>query len=1183
MKRLFNIAVLLCCLLCSRLALAAGFITEFTPLAYPEKPQPTAPQNVEWSFAQYSEGTEYYIWNIALQKFLNDDNTLTDTPTSIWTVSGKNIQSAGGKYISVTSQRDATNAYTFTAVANSSKAATSAIEARPTNNAAYYQIGNSVGYRYSIYEQKQNRYLTVNAEGSLDVTSGTSADDNGKWLFISKKTYDIETGAVTIELNNLVDAVNAAGPVIVDHAQKLGFAKGDYAPYNGAEMNAAFTKAMQIYNKEIDYDQTLVDEVTEALGNTTWTANTEEVNAFDLTIVPAEMSNYTYGETDIYTLPLKANTPYELSLTAANNGMTITVAKDKATVTARSLAAGNISYKFVTDDAGNYTITFKTSRGNASVSNLSLMTIDETEYIAKWNPQELKNGEFLLMNKATGLFISAKEEENLDVATELKGNHPTIFNVSKNASGNIVNIDSKYGKLGVSIITSTSSGNPKSVNGSANASEGTNLFFTGDKNGYVFGNTKDWQYTFIVPINTSYTAYLTSVTDNEGSRLGASTYDNDYECQYVFVALKEYYQNVPEARDEAMELLEQAIADAKYAQESINQAPALATYQFGRSISDAEALYDRAIASPAVVSATSIAEEASALAKKTTELIEISDYYIGSIADIDNIDNINRSSSIIRSMTIDTRNNLQLAGTKNAMVALMTTLRLGVMAYMYNNQDYPDGQDLTGAIANQSFDTATMDNWSCVSANIDLSEIVSHIGEILNGDLSGIFGLIDIKQNNDTKVMANHGDHTIEGGHNKYYLTAKQALMQPLIGLPSGVYDYSGSFAGRSGATGHLSTVAVPSSALGDLISTILENGFDIAKLLPIVLQYGKITSTNVTFKGADTFVSGTHRFVVNPGDIIVLVTDAGLAPFIGTDLYYTDNLRLNMVRSGHSIEAEAQAVASKAIRNRTVITANISETEPFHYDQAIVDEYNQTYDEAEAALSDISFTKIMAEGKTTDAALATVASEYVNAAIAGLADADTKLANEGLIVPDEAAVFNITMADGVAKCDGMAATAYNKDGTYFLSFTDAPNEDNSLQLFSFERASETLTNVFRAAMNLNGDKYYLTYNMAGKMILTEDEDAAAVFTAEVSYTEEDQIKLHCDRGYMGTLYTAPDFTAQSNHTILNINMVNMPTAIEVPSAAITLDGPIYDLTGRRINKLTKGIMIQNGRKVIVK
>lgn len=1167
----------------------------FVELTKPDPVVPKAPNEVNWQFAEVSTDgqTQYYIYNIATKKFLKDDNTLSDEGEVLWTVNGNKIKSENDKYISVWSTYVQTGSgfsvkrtYTMHATtANETETTLSAIEARPNNAAEYYQIGNNIVVSYSYgFETKQTRFVTLNSDNAIATTSSNSVDDKGKWLFISKTTYDIETGAVSINIDDMVDAVNAIGSKLTTALANQGFDKGEYAPYAGAEMLTAYNKAMQIYNDEIEYNQDLVDETTQALKAASWEPNTAEVNAIATNYTSTSEATYTYGDKEGYTMPLNANTLYELSFNTTSNA-DVAIALGKTTIAAKNGLADAASFKFRTSDAGNYTLTIKSSQ--AEISNIKLVTYDESAILKAWTPKEMVSGNYVLLNKATGLFVSAVDDEEENTATTLKENKATIFNVT--VEDGKVEMLSKVGKLG--IVIKTNRDKVASMTAAANASEGSDLAFGGDKNGYTLSYKKSWNYILSFP---SHTAYIASTVDTESTHLEAIDYGSNYDAEWILVDPNEYYVKTPGARAEAIEVLREAIDEADFALENIEKLPSFADFRYNRILNDAKDVLAKAEASETNPSTITVITTAEDLIEKTAYYQELSDYYIGSLADIENIEKLSTSFAL-RSLTVDARNALQTANSKSAMVAAMTALRGGVMLYMTGVNQFADGQDFTGLVANPSFDLGNVDNWYGVNIDFSDLDLTKLIGEILQGDLSTIFERVSLQTNNTTKAVANHGSHYMDGVNGKYYMTARQAVMQPIIGLPAGVYELSGNISRDNNLltvlnSGHLSTVVVKRETVGNIINTALNtigtSGLDlgklIANLLPIILETGEITSTNVSSSGITKFGEGHHRFSISDGDIAVLVLDAGLAPFIGTDEYRADNLRLKLIRSGAGITSDAINTLNTAISQKKSITANIGD-KAFNWDENIVNEYNDAYAAASDKLSEVSYSNIMKNVKISDDnALANAGKNYVSKELDAITEAEKNFNENGFIAPVEGAAYNIIMKDATAKCSGKSVQAIGADGAYTMAFSGECSKTDQAQLFSFEAASDTDTKVMRATMTIDGVKYYVGKTSTKELVLVEDIDDAEIFTVNLSTSVEGEMTMLSKSGYFGILYSDPEFVCKSNHILLTVSEVSVPTAVHQVTVT-TGNADIYDLSGRKVGASAKGIVIINGKKVTIK
>ena len=241
---------------------------------------------------------------------------------------------------------------------------------------------------------------------------GQSAHNNSQWICynnFSLVRFDAKPTAQ--EKQALADAITAA------EAKVLGFESGEYAPYNNVAALEALAAAKAI-DPESASGAGVVDATT-ALTNATWTANTTDVEAvfngsFSSDIkddwgltgwtrtngwgqqrddVPGETYGYynqpgslKYGDTGLYTMPLKANTIYTLKFKYAswednsNNGLTVSVLNGEDGMAAMAFEKNGTKYTngllakelvFVTGAAGNYVLTLANS-GNTVMSGVSI-------------------------------------------------------------------------------------------------------------------------------------------------------------------------------------------------------------------------------------------------------------------------------------------------------------------------------------------------------------------------------------------------------------------------------------------------------------------------------------------------------------------------------------------------------------------------------------------------------------------------------------------------------------------------------------------------------------------------------------------------------------------------------------------------------------------------------------------
>ena len=187
-----------------------------------------------------------------------------------------------------------------------------------------------------------------NAKMEIGIIGSTGSSNNAAKIWVDNVTlylieeYPIAEAADYAALNSAVEAAETK----VTKATPLGFDEDEYAPYNVAALSEVITAAKGIDQEAENLKSTIntmkqtVEDATTAL-----TANTEEVNAIynsDMAIANGtnpkgwsrvgngwgqhqtsggksvwyynQNSTSQYGNTGLYTMPLKTNTVYELKL-----------------------------------------------------------------------------------------------------------------------------------------------------------------------------------------------------------------------------------------------------------------------------------------------------------------------------------------------------------------------------------------------------------------------------------------------------------------------------------------------------------------------------------------------------------------------------------------------------------------------------------------------------------------------------------------------------------------------------------------------------------------------------------------------------------------------------------------------------------------------------------------------------
>ena len=544
----------------------------------------------------------------------------------------------------------------------------------------------------------------------------------------------------------------------------------------------------------------------------------------------------------------------------------------------------------------------------------------------------------------------------------------------------------------------------------------------------------------------------------------------------------------------------------------------------------------------------------SAFAQDETEAENLEDYKTACLAAIDNISMIGDNFAI-RSMISVAKTALGVCQTKDAMRRTMTTLRAGVLGYLQTTSTFPDGQVFTGLVGNHSFDTGDLSLWYSIGfdlSQLSLTDITNAIG---GGDVSGLGNAVKVNEwNEDTKAIENTGSNAIQSGDQKYYLNSKQLIMQPILGLPAGIYSLNAKIACNSGLLGltkvHLCALVVPTSTVQEVLGDIfgdaskwgdLLNNFDLSQYMARFLMSGKLYTESCTGKNLKTFSDGELRFIIDEGDIVILGINAGLIPFIGTDQYRADNLQLKGLKAADGILAMAKADLEEALQGQSLIEANYNAdlegtaTQPaFTYDKTITENYNNAYSTAKDKYDNDKLADILTKNdlKNIDG-LETSLKNHYRTEIQALSKAKEKFDKQGFIAPKTNEFFNIVMKDSwislLYKWTGNAVSV-DKDQT--LHFSQKPGESVYALAFGFEKVSSTYTNQLRAFVQDCHNKYYLS-KAEENIVLTTDQSEAVIITAVPSYTEEGEIHLMSQDLYLGTSYSSDAFIETDTGTLL--------------------------------------------------
>ena len=277
----------------------------------------------------------------------------------------------------------------------------------------------------------------------------------------------------------------------------LGFEKGEYAPYTNAEAAKALAIAKSI-NQDVPNDKAAVNEATKALTEAEWTANEEEVNGiYDGTFALQEEhttgptalvgwnnvegirqlvkdtekypgleytndkaavfswggTTLTYGEQSGYTLPLKGNTIYELTLKIAGwqdgdlptyidltvPGATVENGRNNVSVQRLTSADGNpfvdVKFKFTTGEAKDYVVQLISGKHNV-VTDIALyrystsVEVSDAGYATYVTAEDVEFGD-----EVEAYIVSGLKEDNtvatLERITEAPKGTPVVIKAAE--------------------------------------------------------------------------------------------------------------------------------------------------------------------------------------------------------------------------------------------------------------------------------------------------------------------------------------------------------------------------------------------------------------------------------------------------------------------------------------------------------------------------------------------------------------------------------------------------------------------------------------------------------------------------------------------------------------------------------------------------------------------------------
>ena len=598
----------------------------------------------------------------------------------------------------------------------------------------------------------------------------------------------------------------------------------------------------------------------------------------------------------------------------------------------------------------------------------------------------------------------------------------------------------------------------------------------------------------------------------------------------------------------------------------------------------------------------------SAFAQDEPEVEDLTDYKEACNAAIDNIKKISGSISlsIWETLAFNTAITGAQAGldeceTKEAMQGVVTGLRAFATALLQTKVTFTDGLTCTGMVANHSFDTGDLSSWHTIGFDLNKVDIEKIRNDIINnGDVSGLVdGIIVDEWKENTKAVENEGENAMSGGHKKYYLNSDmQLIMQPIIGLPAGVYNFEAKVAAPKLNNVYLNVLVLSADVArefmdldiplsgGELdfnsmfssisIWDIIQGKVDYAKLasekLPEILgmesvsgwtevlsntskiweniepllEFGKLYSKSKWV--GNSFENADMRFMVDEGDVVFIGLNAGLTQFIGIDQYLADNLRITGLHSLGGILSSARANLTAAMEGLKVVEANYNAdaaegaAQPaFTYDKVLTENYNNALQTAQSRrikrLRDILTEDDLNDLDRVDEKVNQYVAE-IAADIQALNTAKEAFEKGAFIAPQADELFNILMKLETPEWTGNAVSI---DEDLTMRFSQKPGESAFALAFSFEKASEENNNQLYAFVSDGVNTYYLG-EKEGSLALTTDKSEAVIITAVPSYTTEGEVCLMVGDTCLGT-------TSESN-IFVKAEGEDQLTGLSVPAAA---------------------------------
>lgn len=379
--------------------------------------------------------------------------------------------------------------------------------------------GNQIG-ETDRYIKSYTATGVTDASGNLELKFNVAANSNISWLAFRDINYAVSTTTASNDFTALNTAISTA------EGYTLGFETGEYAPYTNIAGIQALATA-KAFDQDRYYTPAAITAATTALTETSWTVNTEELNAFydgdfsectednaspldytpagwtpsgNMRVMLKDTDTYpgvaaasattammswsagiTYGEQTGYEMPLKPNAVYTLKLKAAGwenqtrSGISVSILNGTEGMALYNLGTPDRDIKGnETNTAGmkSYEIVFATgAAGNYVFHIQSGNNMVITDFEIKKASQVLEFADGSVPTYAPGTYPSVKITRTLTAGRWATAVYP--FSVPTTAINDIAVLDSynaETGELGFTSAASTAN-EPFLMRSSANISE----------------------------------------------------------------------------------------------------------------------------------------------------------------------------------------------------------------------------------------------------------------------------------------------------------------------------------------------------------------------------------------------------------------------------------------------------------------------------------------------------------------------------------------------------------------------------------------------------------------------------------------------------------------------------------------------------------------------------------------